>query len=72
MKQGNEGVMQYHQQRRDSLRTMQGSFSPSKEELEREKQRFLANGGVIKKLIIGKDSIPSVWGDFVKSKTKSS
>jgi hypothetical protein len=71
MKQGNEVVRSYHQQGRDGLRAMKGGFCPSREELELEKQRFLANGGVIKKLIIGKDSIPNVWGDFVKSKAKS-
>jgi len=71
MKRGNEAIFQYHHRRKENLRAMKENFQPSREELEREKQRFLANGGVIKKLIIAKDSVPNVWGDFVRSRIRS-
>lgn len=68
---GNNEVMKFHQKRREKLRAIPGDFRPSMEELEREKQEFLAKGGIIKKLVISSDSVPNVWGDFVKSRIRA-
>lgn len=68
---GNNEVLKYHQKRREELRSMTGEFKPTEEELERQKQAFLAQGGVIKKLFISSDSVPNVWGDFVKSRIRA-
>lgn len=68
---GNSEVLKFHQKRRESLRALPGEFQPSLEDLEKEKQEFLAKGGIIKKLVINSDSVPNVWGDFVKSRLRA-
>lgn len=68
---GNSDILKYHQRRREELRAIPGDFRPSEEDLERQKQEFLAKGGVIKKLVIARDSVPNVWGDFVKSRIRA-
>jgi hypothetical protein len=70
-KSGSNEVLKFHQKRREELRAMSGSFTPSTTELERAKQKFLAKGGVIRKLMIASDSVPNVWGDFVKSRIRT-
>lgn len=70
-KSGNNEMLQYHQKRREKLRNMSGDFRPSSSELEKAKQKFLAKGGVIRKLMIASDSVPNVWGDFVKSRVRT-
>ncbi len=68
---GNSEMLKFHQRRRETLRAMPGDFRPSLEDLEKEKQEFLSKGGIIKKLIIARDSVPNVWGDFVKSRIRA-
>jgi len=70
-KSGNSELLRFHQKRREELRAMSGSFTPSITELERAKHRFIAKGGVIRKLMIASDSVPNVWGDFVKSRIRT-
>ncbi len=69
-KSGNNEMLKFHQKRREELRAM-GGFSPNTTELEKARQKFIAKGGVIRKLMIASDSIPNVWGDFVKSRIRS-
>ena len=64
-------MLKFHQKRREKLRGMSGSFTPSPTDLDKAKQRFLAKGGVIRKLMIASDSVPNVWGDFVKSRIRT-
>jgi len=68
---GNSETLRFHQRRREELRSMSGDFRPTLEDLERQKQEFLAKGGVIKKLVISSESMPNVWGDFVKSRIRA-
>jgi hypothetical protein len=67
----NNEMLRFHQKRREELRALTGGFRPSNEDLEKEKQEFLAKGGVIRKLIISRESVPNVWGDFVKSRIRA-
>ncbi len=67
----NSEMLKFHQKRREELRGLSGSFRPSNDDLEKEKQEFLAKGGIIKKLIISRESVPNVWGDFVKSRIRA-
>jgi len=72
MKQNmNETVYRYHQKRREKLRAITGEFEPSIDELELAKQSFFSDGGKVTKLQITKDSVPNVWGDFVKSRVRA-
>ncbi|NQU63499.1 MAG: hypothetical protein HQ517_04340 [SAR324 cluster bacterium] len=67
-KSGKSETLRYHQKRREKLRNLSGEFRPSTSDLEKAKQKFLAKGGVIRKLMIASNSVPNVWGDFVRSR----
>ncbi|MBU2648799.1 MAG: hypothetical protein ABIK68_03340 [bacterium] len=64
-------TLKFHQKRREELRSIPGEFQPGLEELEKEKQKFIEKGGVIRRLVISSDSVPNVWGDFVKSRIRA-
>jgi|APSaa5957512622_1039677.scaffolds.fasta_scaffold103715_1 hypothetical protein len=64
----NHNTFQYHQKRREVLRAVKGDFQPNTIDLEHAKRQYFAQGGVVTRLKVTRETIPAVWGDFVKSK----
>jgi len=67
-----QDAFKYHQKRREVLRSVKGDFQPNTIDLENAKMQYFSQGGVITRLKVTRETIPAVWGDFVKSKAKVS
>lgn len=65
-----QNTFKYHQKRKEVLRSVKGDFQPNTVDLEHAKRQYFSQGGVITRLKVTKESVPAVWGDFVKSKVK--
>ena len=71
MRAYSQNTFQYHQKRREVLRSVKGEFQPNTIDLENAKRQYFAQGGVITRLKVTRETVPAVWGDFVKSKSKA-